>query len=251
VLEILKRASVSQNMVSYRLVDFEDLSSIQKFSVDWIKSGEPIHIFVSNAGIAESPSSLTRDKVPPLWQVNYLAPWLMINELLPVMIAASQTHSVRIVSVSSGAHKSADIDLIPPGHGNVGYGQSKLAQIMHMKQLQKKFDDQKLDIRAVSCTPGMTRSPMIYQAAFSNWKRALGAILVAPLFFILSRSREMGAQCIIHCCLDPDVKGGHYYSNCYEKLPEGKCFISQNVIACAELWDLTAGSLLKLQGKIS
>lgn len=47
------------------------------------------------------------------------------------------------------------------------YGQSKLAQIMHMKELQKRLDaelppgERGSPILAVSCTPGMTHTPLM------------------------------------------------------------------------------------------
>jgi NAD(P)-dependent dehydrogenase (short-subunit alcohol dehydrogenase family) len=89
---------------------------------------------VSNAGIgtAVPPGgrSESRDGYEVRFAVNYLAGYLLVRRLLPLLVASAPA---RIVSVSSAGQQEIDFDDVMLEHGYSGiraYCQSKLAQIM-------------------------------------------------------------------------------------------------------------------------
>jgi retinol dehydrogenase-12 len=103
----------------------------------------------SDAGIMAPPFAITEDGYEEQWQVNYLAHWLFTSHVLPTMLATAKQHknlpgTVRIVNLSSSGHYSApkgginfsDVRL-ENASGMTRYGQSKLANILHMKTLHK------------------------------------------------------------------------------------------------------------------
>ncbi|KAH9890268.1 NAD(P)-binding protein [Xylariomycetidae sp. FL2044] len=108
-----------------------------------------LHGLVNNAGIMATPFDITKDGHEAQWQTNYLAHWVLTDHLLPLLVQTSKTvppGGVRVVNVSSSGHLSApkgginfsDITLKDAGPMQ-RYGQSKLAQILHVKTLHARY----------------------------------------------------------------------------------------------------------------
>ncbi len=83
-------------------------------------------------------------------QTNYLAHWLLTHLLLPLLAETArggQPGDVRIVNVTSDGHARIEvkdgIDFQDPSlqaaNTSKRYGQSKLANILHVQQLNQRF----------------------------------------------------------------------------------------------------------------
>ena len=254
-------------------LDVSSVSSVQRFA-DRVSQTEPcLDFLVNNAGISQAPrgvpASCPDTGACVVFQTNHLGHAHLTQRLLPLLeaTAAAAAHQgddnrpVRVVSVSSGAHTRAGIggtleeinaaaaDSIIGGK----YGQSKLAQIMWTKELQRRLDDSSSSgVRCVAVTPGFARTSIVGSAgtALKLWQRAAIGLLW-PLLLLVSRSSRQGAQVIAMGCLgdDNDVRGGRYYSNCLEKPTQGRGGVSNSPEACRALWDLTAELLAPAASK--
>jgi NAD(P)-dependent dehydrogenase (short-subunit alcohol dehydrogenase family) len=108
-----------------------------------------LHGLVNNAGIMATPFEISKDGYEAQWQTNYLAHWVFTSHLLPLMLETSKglpSGSVRIVNLSSSGHYSApkgginfSNTSLPDASGLTRYGQSKLANILHTKTLNKLY----------------------------------------------------------------------------------------------------------------
>ena len=89
-------------------------------------------------------------------QTNYLSHWLLTKLLLPLLLAtasASPPGAVRIVAVTSDGHArfapaggiSFDEVALASKGAMVRYGQSKLANVLHAKELNRRFGPQAAD----------------------------------------------------------------------------------------------------------
>lgn len=168
---------------------------------------------------------------------------------------AANGRQVRVVSVSSGAHKRARVgrtlEEINGASTNVlfgKYGQSKLAQIMWTKQLQRRIDSARgqegTNLLCVSVTPGFARTGIFKRLGeLPAWQRAVIAMLW-PIVLAVSRTARGGAQVVVMACAG-DVKGGAYYSNCEEKPTEGADGCSNDPECWAALWNLTQDLLAR------
>ncbi len=91
-----------------------------------------------------------------------------------------------MVAVSSGAHKTAWIEHSNPwraqGPFNV-YGQSKLAQIMHMRELQRREPY----LRCIAVTPGMVLTNIF--ARFERVSLSLSSVCLSVCLSVLILSR--------------------------------------------------------------
>merc|ERR1712238_323096 len=172
----------------------------------------------------------------------------------------------RVVWVSSGAHKNADIDWgnpFQPGTSDSSssssnnntvesklsslssYGQSKLANIMHMREYQKRIRQEikigdkftvankaraGADVKCFAVTPGAVWTNIVPQLPF-----------LYPLFWLVLRPPTIGAQVIKMACLDNEkLNGGEYLSNCYVKATEGKNGCSNDENQWKKLWELSS-----------
>lgn len=206
---------------SYVLCDFSKLASIRQAAEHILSKHSRLDMLVLNAGVGMG------DK-PQIWMVNHVGPYVFTELLRPLLESTAKRHGdVRVCAVSSGAHKRANIDHENPWEpgkvtgalGGSSYGQSKLAQILHMRALQASMRALpglagETAVRCISVTPG-----------FAMTNIAVGSKPPAParaLMWLMARSAYVGAQVIKMACIDPHVPGGAYLSNCYDKPSEGE-----------------------------
>jgi NAD(P)-dependent dehydrogenase (short-subunit alcohol dehydrogenase family) len=129
-------------------MDHMDLSSIVAAAKLFLQKETALHGLVNNAGIMATPFEISKDGHEAQWQTNYLAHWIFTSYLLPLLLKTSKTlpaGSVRIVNITSSGHfmaptggiNFADTNL--PEKPNNRYGQSKLANVLHAKTLNKLY----------------------------------------------------------------------------------------------------------------
>lgn len=229
-------APAGAKAVSTLLVDFADRDSVRSAAAKYIADIGRLDILVLNAGIGTGPKDV-------LWQTNHVGPFMFTEILRPLLEKAAQDHGdARVVAVSSGAHKRASISSTPYDPPSGSYGQSKLAQIMHMRELQRRVRANSPSVppqafRCMAITPGFVGTNIFTEelAKYPSIVRMLAAIAV----LILSRSPRMGAEVILMACLDDELGGGEYLSNCYVKPAEGKEGCANSANAWAQCWELT------------
>jgi NAD(P)-dependent dehydrogenase (short-subunit alcohol dehydrogenase family) len=89
-------------------------------------------------------------KINPLIKTNYLSHWLLTNTLLPALLRTAATATpgaVRIINVTSNGHNLfapkvgidfSDMNQVS-GSPLSRYGMSKLANILHAKELHRRY----------------------------------------------------------------------------------------------------------------
>jgi NAD(P)-dependent dehydrogenase (short-subunit alcohol dehydrogenase family) len=117
------------------------------------------------AGIYMGPYRKTSDGFESQMAVNYLGHFLLTHLLMPQLIAGSTDNdgkNVRVVNVSSCAHEAGTLnygDFNYERYYNAGitYADSKLAQVMFTRQLQKICDDKGFKIQIHAAHPGLDK----------------------------------------------------------------------------------------------
>jgi NAD(P)-dependent dehydrogenase (short-subunit alcohol dehydrogenase family) len=129
----IRAATGNERLVSHR-ADLASLAETRALAREVAAATETLHVLVSNAGIGSGRPDLTTrqesvDGYELRFAVNYLAGFLLITELLPIL---KRSAPARIVEVASLGQAPIDFDdpQIERGYdGGRAYGQSKLAQI--------------------------------------------------------------------------------------------------------------------------
>ncbi|KAF5655591.1 alcohol dehydrogenase [Fusarium sp. NRRL 25303] len=151
-------------------VDMGNFKQVQ-FAARKVVAEEPrLDILVNNAAVLARPLDKDGNGISVSFGINHLGPFLLTRELLPLLNKTQAEHpGVRIVNIASTAHydvptgaKFGSLDDFNTTYGSedepsanyLRYGYSKLASILHTKELQRRFDQEGVGILALSVHPG-------------------------------------------------------------------------------------------------
>jgi len=148
VIEEIKSASNNQNIEGY-VADFSSMEEVRHLAKDVLSKHNAIDILINNAGAGFAAPRYGKDGTETRLAVNYLAPFLLTNLLLPAIKKAAPS---RIVNVSSAGQSSIhfdDIMLEKNFDGVTAYTQSKLALMMFTIDLAEELKDDNVTVNAL------------------------------------------------------------------------------------------------------
>ena len=99
--------SLTQNEnVSGFISDLSDIDSLYKMVRDVLKNHSKVDVLINNAGVFKSPVSETSQGLDIRFAVNYIAPVILTNDLLPII---KKSDNPRIINLSSAAQASVSL----------------------------------------------------------------------------------------------------------------------------------------------
>jgi len=213
-------------------VDLARLRSVREFAATLTARHPRVHVLVNNAGIFMRTRHTTEDGFERVFQVNYLAHFLLTSLLLPSLRSAAPS---RIVNVSSEAHRGATIDFddLQGEKGFSGwqaYGRSKLEQILFTHELARRLDGTGVSVNALH--PGVIRTNL-GRGEFPK------AFAIALAFM---KGPEKGARTSVHVATSAAVEGvsGRYFKNSHEARSSP---VSYDDADARRLWDVSEALL--------
>ncbi len=98
------------------------------------------------------------------------------------------------------------------------YSQSKLANILHAKELARRVEDDGISV--YSLHPGVIYTDLSRHAYETWWGKLIGPCARVVTKAVMLTPRQ-GAQTTLYCCLEESIAddSGKYYSDCKEKEP--------------------------------
>lgn len=195
--------------VHYLPLDLGDLASVRACAKRFLETGHPLHVLINNAGLAGQPG-LTKDGFERTFGVNHLGHFLLTELLLERLKESAPS---RIVNVASRAHlrcRGIDFDaLTKPTRTFTGlreYGVSKLANVLHAKELARRLEGTGVTTYAVH--PGVVASD-VWRAIPWPFREIAKAFM---------RTNEEGAATSVYCATAPELANasGRYYADCRE-----------------------------------
>jgi NAD(P)-dependent dehydrogenase (short-subunit alcohol dehydrogenase family) len=139
--------------VEVRKLDLQDLASVRAFA-DGV---DGVDVLINNAGIMAVPYAQTVDGFESQIGTNHLGHFALTNLLLPKI-------TDRVVTVSSMMHLLGRINLKDlnwksrPYSAWLAYGQSKLANLLFTKELQRRLDAAGSTVKAHAAHPGYSET---------------------------------------------------------------------------------------------
>ena len=185
--------------VEVQLLDLADLASVRAFADRW--QGD-LDVLVNNAGIMAVPQGRTVDGFERQLGTNHLGHFALTNLLLPAI-------TDRVVTLSSGVHRSGRVDLDDLGwerrrYTRFGaYGQSKLANLLFTLELERRLVADGSRVRALAAHPGWAATNL--QSGFGR----VGDRLTALANRLFAQSDEQGALPTLYAAVE-DLPGGSY-----------------------------------------
>lgn len=151
------------------LADFSDLDSVKVLATE-IKDQLPkLDVLINNAGVFNNPVSQDKNGIDIRFTVNYLAPVLLTQELLPLL---EKSPNSRIVNLGSAAQAPVRLSDITGNHNLMAqqaYSQSKLALTMWTFHIAKKLKG----TTAMVVNPGSLLDTKMAKEAFGQvWSPA-------------------------------------------------------------------------------
>ena len=163
--------------IEVRRIDLASLSSVNNFTGQLLKEGRPVSRLMNNAGILTTPVRKTEDGLETIVSVNYVAPYMLTRQLLPLM-----QPGCRIVNTVSCTYAIGRIEPDFFEKGRNGrffripvYGNTKLALLLFTQEFAERLQDKDITINASD--PGIVSTNMITMQA---WFDPLTDILFRP-----------------------------------------------------------------------
>jgi NAD(P)-dependent dehydrogenase (short-subunit alcohol dehydrogenase family) len=141
--------------VEVRKLDLQDLASVRAFA-DGIDGAD---VLINNAGIMAVPYAQTVDGFESQIGTNHLGHFALTNLLLPkvrdrVVTVASMMHVIGRINLKDLNWKSRPYLAWP------AYGQSKLANLLFTKELQRRLDGAGSRVKAIVAHPGYSATEL-------------------------------------------------------------------------------------------
>ena len=197
-----KGASAAAGMpgnVEVRPLDLADLASVRAFADSW--DGE-IDLLINNAGVMIPPLSRTADGFELQFGTNHLGHFALTNLLLDHVTG-------RVVTVSSAGHRAGKIDFDDlnwerkPYKAWRAYGQSKLANLLFVIELQRRLTAAGSAVRSLAAHPGWSATNLqSHSGPMMNVVMKVGNA-------VLAQSAEKGALPTLFAA-SQDLPGGSY-----------------------------------------
>uniref|UniRef100_A0A8C5S180 Uncharacterized protein n=1 Tax=Laticauda laticaudata TaxID=8630 RepID=A0A8C5S180_LATLA len=198
------RRESGNSEVILMILDLASLNSVRAFAQSFLASEPRLDILINNAGVFQAGQ--TADGFDLAFQVNHLSHFLLTHLLLDQLKCCAPS---RIVILSSSAHTSAKFNfgtLKKPNKwmmkGAESYCNSKLANILHARELAKRLEGTNVTCYVVH--PG-------------EWKSRSKA----PQMDCSIRNCKAGAQTSIHCATEEGIErlSGRDFVDCQPKVP--------------------------------
>jgi len=187
-------------------LDLGDLKSIHNAAK--LVAKEPrLDVLVNNAGIMMPPREETADGFESQFGVNHLGTFALTGLLLDKLAEGQEP---RVVITASMAHRSGRIDFddinAEEGYSRWGrYAMSKLANLLHMYELDRRLRAAGSPVKAVACHPGVADTELT-----KNFPGVLVS-LFRPVSSLFMNSAAQGAWPTLAAAAGDDVEGGEYF----------------------------------------
>ncbi|KAF8600689.1 NAD-P-binding protein [Ceratobasidium sp. AG-I] len=176
IREIQADVTQSVGQLKWFPLDLSTLKGSQESAEGVLKMIHQLDILVNNAAIGGDPFGLNADGIETTMAVNHFGHFVFTLAVLDLMKQTSKQSGadVRIVTLSSIAHTWAkDVSFEQPSdltqaypaentdtwtNSLARYGRSKLANILFMKELQRRLGEDGYDIILTSVHPGSVRT---------------------------------------------------------------------------------------------
>jgi NAD(P)-dependent dehydrogenase (short-subunit alcohol dehydrogenase family) len=215
-------AATAGSAVFYR-ADLASLAEVRELAAEVRANHARVDLLINNAGIianADNGRPTSADGHELTFAINYLAHFLLTNELLPLIEASAPA---RIVNVASVAQSPIDFDdpMLTANYNPMqAYSQSKLAQILFTMSLAEQLEGSGVTVNSLHPATMMD----------TNMVRELGAQPQATV--------DEGAEAVMRLAVSPalDGRSGLYFNGLEEARANAQAY---DAAARERLWRLS------------
>lgn len=242
VAELQAHAQDEQSFLMLK-ADFDSMADVKLLADEITAATGRLDVLVNNAGGVRDRIITTAEGTEATFAANHLAPFLLTRELLPLLTSTAQAQqegTVRVIAVSSSAHRQSegynfdDLQSLGSGHPVASYCQAKLANILFTRELAR---------RASGC--GIVAQAMHPGQVDSNFANHGDQAMQAYMASADTVSADQPAETIVWLATSPEGARhpGRYFFNLAEETPDEAAVDDQ---AAARLWDESEALLARM-----
>ena len=197
------RSELPQAEVALEQLDLADLDSVSAFAERFVAERSRLDLLILNAGVMVPPQSTTKQGFELQFGVNHLGHFALTAALLPRL---RETEGARVVVVSSTAAQFGRMDFDDLQFEQRGYaawrayGQSKLANQLFARELQRRLRAADSEVLVTAAHPGWTATDL--------QRTAWLARVVGPW---VAMKPPQGALPTLRAATDPQAPACGYY----------------------------------------
>ena len=182
--------------------DLGSMKDVGALAKSVVKDHSKLDVLINNAGVFKTNDPITKDGLDVRFAVNALAPYLLTQELLPLLGDGS-----RIINVSSAAQAPVNLSVLSGrqrASDMEAYSQSKLAITSWSHTMGEQYKKKGSGPMVLAVNPGSL----------------LGSKMVKEGFGIPGKDLGIGADILYRAALDDEFAnaGGLYYDNDKQRL---------------------------------
>jgi NAD(P)-dependent dehydrogenase (short-subunit alcohol dehydrogenase family) len=188
-------------------LDLASLKSVREFADRFRAANDSLDLLINNAGVF-GPRRVTEDGFELQFGANHLGHFALTGLLIG---AVEGREDARVVTVSGGAYRFGRINFDDLqreqsyGRWRV-YGQSKLANLLFMFELDRWLRASGSTVRSLAAHPGLAATNLPYASAPGRFQR----FVITVMNRLLAQSAEMGALPTVYAATYPGIEGGTY-----------------------------------------
>ncbi|MFD1824719.1 oxidoreductase [Mumia zhuanghuii] len=195
-------------------IDLADLGSVREGAAEIMAHAGTVDVLLNNAGVMASPRRTSAQGFELQMATNHLGHFALTAHLWPMLVASR----ARVVSVSSLMHSFArgiDLKTLQP-HAELrrygrwtAYYQSKLANLLFMRELDRRVRAAGIDVTSVAAHPGWALTHLD-RSGFELGGRSFQRVLVHQVSRAIAQSAAAGAWPLERAATEPGLPGGSY-----------------------------------------
>ena len=232
VLQELQRKTGSKHLTMLTC-DLSSLAEVRVCADTFMQQFGTLHVLINNAGVMPLSYEKSKDGIELNFAVNYLAPALLTELLLPALVASAPA---RVIQVTSSMHAQGVLSFeYLAGKGAFdryrSYASSKLALMLFTRMLVKRLQGSHVTLNSVH--PGWVHTKLARGTLTQSNPLVR---LLAP--WVRMRSPKQGAADVVALATDPswsEVTGAYVVDG---KAAEPAASAQDDAVA-AKLWDKT------------
>ncbi|MBD0294686.1 MAG: SDR family NAD(P)-dependent oxidoreductase [Flavisolibacter sp.] len=223
VMQEIKSAG-NENIFYYN-ANFASLQAVKEMSEAIIRDHEHVHVLINNAAIGGGPKGsrkreLSIDGYELRLAVNYLAHYLLTQNLLPLIVYSAPARIVHVSSVGQSPIDFDDIMMEKKYDSYEAYCRSKLAQIMYGFDLAEHLKDKGVSVNS------------LHPASLMNTN------MVHDFFGRVTSTVGEGVAVVEYVAFSPETEGitGAYFHQMKRAKAHAQAY---NTAARKKLWEIS------------
>ena len=193
-------------------IDLADLFSVKDAAEQIDGMVDRLDILMNNAGVMAIPLTRTPQGYEMQFGTNHLGHFALTGRLLRALLRANLP---RVVTTSSQAHRIGkmrwdDLNWEKGYKKWARYGQSKLANLLFMRELHRQAEANETSLLSAAAHPGYAATHLQSVGSEISGKKLAGRVMALGNR-VFAQTDAMGALPQLYVATMPDVKGGDYW----------------------------------------